>query len=279
MKRERSRPERSRPERPRPERPRVERARTSRDVEHIFGVRAALAALANRPDRVLRIFAARDLASATVEALRRVPGVESKISFVVPAEISRACGSDLHEGLCLETLPREWIAPTALGDHLVATRGTCVALDRVRNPYNIGAIVRSAAFLGVDAVLLGAQAPHPALAPLAVRVAEGGTEHIRLARTTDLADTLGKLRARGVHVYAGESGTTNNAFGFTFQRPAILVMGNEREGLTERILRQCEATVTIPGGGTSAGDVGSLNVSIAASLLIAELKRRDFTGR
>lgn len=195
--------------------------------------------------------------------------------MVSSVEIARACGSDLHEGLCLETTPREWTSPSALAELLVRTKGTCVALDRVRNPYNIGAIVRSAAFFGVDGVLLGAQAPHPALAPLAVRVAEGGTEHIVLSRTTDLADTLSKLQAKGVHVYAGESGSKNNVIGFAFQRPAVLVMGNEREGLSDRIMRQCDQTVTIPGGGNMTGDVGSLNVSIAASVLIAELRRPD----
>lgn len=251
--------------------------RSAREIEHVFGVRAAMAVVATAPARVMRVLASRDLPTATVEQIRRARGLDATVNIVSGAELARACGSDLHEGLCLETAPREWTTAAALIDHLARTRGTCVALDRVRNPYNIGAIIRSAAFFGVDAVLLGAQAPHPALAPLAVRVAEGGTEHVRLARTTDLADTLSKLRLKGVHVYAGESGSSKSALGFAFARPAVLVMGNEREGLSERILRHCDETVTIPGGGSSTGDVGSLNVSVAASVLIAELRRPDLT--
>jgi RNA methyltransferase, TrmH family len=82
---------------------------------------------------------------------------------------------------------------------LVKRSGTAIALDRVRNPYNIGAIVRSAAFFGVDAALLGTPAPHPGLPPTAVRVAEGGAEHLALARTTDSptpSPAFGRRRSR-----------------------------------------------------------------------------------
>jgi len=75
---------------------------------------------------------------------------------------------------------------------------------RVRNPYNVGAVLRSAAFFGLEAALLGTPAPHPGLAPTAVRVAEGGAEHLGLARTTDLAAPFARLRTRGVRVVGTE---------------------------------------------------------------------------
>ena len=81
---------------------------------------------------------------------------------------------------------------------LEARRGTAIALDRVRNPYNIGAILRSAAFFGVDGALLGAPAPHPRLDSDRRARSRRGAEHLALARTTNLADTLARLRARGV---------------------------------------------------------------------------------
>jgi TrmH RNA methyltransferase len=151
-----------------------------------------------------------------------------------------------------------------LGEALVRARGTAVALDRVRNPYNVGAILRSAAFFAVDAVLLGAPAPHPGLAPTAVRVAEGGVEHLQLARTTDLADTLARLRARGIRVVGADAHATASAFGFAFPRPVVVVVGNEREGLGERVRAQCDALVSIPGGSA----VESLNVGVAAGILV-----------
>ena len=148
-------------------------------------------------------------------------------------------------------------------------RGAAVALDRVRNPYNIGAILRSAAFFGVDVALLGAPAPHPALPADAVRVAEGGVEHLALSRTTDLADTLQRLRAKGVRVVGADGASRVSVVGYAFARPTVLVLGHEREGLSERVRTQCDAVVAIPG----TGAVESLNVAVAAGVMIAELVR------
>jgi TrmH RNA methyltransferase len=147
--------------------------------------------------------------------------------------------------------------------------GAAVALDRVRNPYNVGAVMRTAAFFGLDGALLGAPAPHPGLAPTAVRVAEGGTEQLKLARTTDLATTLARLRARGVVAIGADSSATTSAIGFVFPRSTILVMGNEREGLGDRVRAECAGLVAIPRGGA----VESLNVAVAAGILIAEMVR------
>jgi TrmH RNA methyltransferase len=154
-----------------------------------------------------------------------------------------------------------------LADTLTAKRGIAVAFDRVRNPYNIGAVLRTAAFFGVDAALLGTPAPHPALPPQAVRVAEGGAEHLALCRTTDLADTLSRLRSRGVLVIGAEDYGTSTVSAVAQKRPLVLVLGHEREGLSERVRAQCDALVAIKG----SGHVRSLNVSIAASILIAQL--------
>jgi len=156
-----------------------------------------------------------------------------------------------------------------LAERLTSKSGGAIALDRVRNPYNIGAIVRTAAFFGVDAVVLGAPAPHPGLDPVAIRVAEGGAEQLLFSRTTDLAETLSRLRSKGVRVIGADGHSDRDAFAEPFGRPAVLVMGNEREGLGPRIRAQCDAIVRIRG----TGAIESLNVGVAAGILIAHLAR------
>jgi len=178
--------------------------------------------------------------------------------------LARAAESEHHEGVCIATRPRAWATHSAITDLLVGSKGFALALDRVRNPYNTGAILRTAGFFGVPAVVLGAQAPHPALAPQAVRVAEGGAEHVRLCRTTDLGDTLSRMRARGVRVLGADGGVREDARKTNLTGPLVIVMGNEREGLMPRVREQCDGFVSLVG----TGKVESLNVSIAASLLI-----------
>lgn len=235
-------------------------------VERIHGVRAGLAVLAGRPGDVLRIACVRE----TIDEIERTLGEHAdkvSIGILTDRELEQLAHSNQHEGLVLEARARRWATPQELGDLLTERRGTAIALDRVRNSYNIGAVLRSAAFFGVDAVLLGAPAPHPGLDPNAIRVAEGGAEHLLTARTTDLADTLSRLRTRGVRVYGADGHADADALGFDFGRPAIVVMGNEREGLGPRVRAQCDAIVAIRG----SGRVESLNVGVAAGILIATL--------
>ncbi|MEI8256498.1 MAG: RNA methyltransferase [Deltaproteobacteria bacterium] len=257
----------SRPHEPRP--PREDPS----DV--VYGLRAALAAFATRREDILRVAFSPDTRAAAAELARWAEGRGLPCREMRDDELARVADSDHHEGLCVVTRPRRWVSPSDLAEALLRRRGAAIALDRVRNPYNIGAILRSAAFFGLDAALLGAPAPHPALAPGAVRVAEGGVEHLMLTRTTDLVDTLGRLRARGVQIVGAESDGSVNAVGFAFARPAVLVLGNEREGLSPRVRAVCDALVAIPGAKT----VDSLNVSIAASVLMAEMVRDALTKR
>jgi TrmH RNA methyltransferase len=225
--------------------------------------------LAKRPGDVLRVACVRELVRDVEEVLGE-HAEETSIAVLPEREIERVARSAQHEGLCLEARARRWASPQELADLLVRERGVAIALDRVRNSYNIGAILRSAAFFGVDAVLLGAPAPHPGLDPNAVRVAEGGAEHLVFARTTDLADTLHRLRARGIEVVGTDGAAEESALERRFKRPTIVVMGNEREGLGPRVRAQCDALVAIPG----TGAVESLNVGVAAGILIAQITRR-----
>lgn len=247
--------------------------RLSRDrpplTEVIFGLRAALAVFSRRPGDIARIGHSRDAHRDISTLLRWAVARRVPVDELPGAKLEHIAQSAQHEGICLATRPREWLSPNDLADLLARTRGAAIALDRVRNPYNTGAILRSAAFFGLDAALVGAPAPHPGLAPNAVRVAEGGAEHLALARTTDLADTLARLRARRIRVVGADGHAKAKAAGFDFATPVILVMGNEREGLTERVRAECDAVIAIDGNGA----IESLNVAVAAGVLMAEMLR------
>jgi TrmH RNA methyltransferase len=249
----------------------------SEGIEIVQGVRAGLAVLARRPGDVVRVAFAREVRHEVADAMRRGDTRAIRWDEVGEPELHRLADSTHHEGLCVAVRARRWLPAHDLAEALVRSSrenaarggGTAIALDRVRNPYNVGAILRSAAFFGVDAALLGAPAPHPGLAPTAVRVAEGGAEHLLLSRTTDLADTLARLRSRAVRVVGADAHAPESAFGFAFPRPAVLVVGNEREGLGDRVRAQCDALVRIPGGGA----VESLNVAAAAGVLLGQMMR------
>jgi TrmH RNA methyltransferase len=235
----------------------------------VYGLRAGLAVLAVRPHDVLTIACSPRVVPELGASLRAAEDRGVAVAELPDRDLEQLAASPHHEGLVITTRPRAWASPRQLAELLVAQRGTAVALDRVRNPYNIGAILRSAAFFGVDAALLGALAPTPDLAPNAVRVAEGGAERVVLCRTPDLGETLARLKGRGVRIIGSEARAKQPAFGHRFARPCVVVVGHEREGMTERVRAQCDELVAIPG----TGAMDSLNVSVATGVLIAELMR------
>ncbi len=258
---------RARPHAPPPGGPRPAPVREGEEL--VYGLRAGLAVVTARPEDVRDVTCAENVREE-VEGVLADVGARIPLTVRDPAQLERLVGTRQHEGLVVRARARRWLSPAELGDILARNKGTAIALDRVRNPYNIGAILRSAAFFGVDAALLGAPAPHPALAADAVRVAEGGVEHLLVSRTTDLAETLARLRTRGIQIVGADGAAEASAIGFPFRHPTLLVVGNEREGLADRVRAQCDALVAIRG----TGNVESLNVAVAASVLVAEVVRK-----
>lgn len=244
--------------------------RNREQTETVCGIHAALAVFRTRAADIQRVAYVREVRGQIAELVRFAQGRRLQCEELPEQSLDRMVESTHHEGLVLYTRPRTWTPPKEMTEHLVAQRGAAIALDRVRNPHNIGAILRSAAFFGLDAALLGTPAPHPGLTTAAVRVAEGGAERLLLSRTTDLADTLARMRARGVQVIGADARASVDTEHHTFERPLILVLGNEREGLGDRIRALCDATVCIRG----SGHVDSLNVAVAAGVLIAAASAR-----
>jgi TrmH RNA methyltransferase len=231
-------------------------------VEIVYGLRAGLAVYAARKADVVRIGYARAVKGELEAAGRWAAAARVPCEELPDAELDRIAGSSHHEGLVVAARPRRWTKPSDLAELLVKSKGRAVALDRVRNPYNVGAVLRSAAFFGVDAALFAQD-----LAPMAVRVAEGGVERLALSRTTDLADTLARLRARGVRVVGADGAAEADALRYAFARPCVLVVGHEREGMAPRVRAQCDAIVAIRGSGA----VESLNVAVATGILMSRM--------
>ncbi len=246
-------------------------------LDIVYGFRSALALCEKRPDDIDSLLVTRERAEDVEDLLAWAEGQEIPFEIVDAHDLRSEIGTETHEGILVRARPRTWLTPNAFGESLVKSKGIALALDRVRNPYNIGAILRTAAFFGVQGVLLGAPAPHPGLPNDAIRVAEGGAEHLAFARTTDLAESLRRLRSLGVQVVAGdtEGEGVHDATTFAFGRPVVLVVGNEREGLSDRVLDSCDARIAI--GGTGAME--SLNVSVATSILIAAMARTSKAPR
>ena len=111
-----------------------------------------MAVLMVRPDEVIRVGCTGERVAEVKAALGKR---KTHVGVLRDVDVEKLAGSKQHEGICLEAHERLWLSPAALVELLLNMHGVALALDRVRNSYNIGAILRSAAFFGVDAMILG----------------------------------------------------------------------------------------------------------------------------
>jgi TrmH RNA methyltransferase len=153
-------------------------------------------------------------------------------------------------------------------------RATVLILDRIGNAHNLGAIARTAAFFGVERIVLAEAATAARPTEAAHRVAEGGLEYVELWQVKNIAALAKDLAAAGYEVIgaATRGGRPEAVSGA--KKPVALVMGNEEEGLAPAVVAACTRLVTIPG----TGKVESLNVSVAAAVLLWECCARRTGG-
>lgn len=141
-------------------------------------------------------------------------------------------------------------------------------LDEIEDPHNLGAIIRSAEASGVDAIIIPKRRACQVNATVE-KTAAGATSHIKIARVTNLAQTIEKLKESGVWIYSvdmdGADYTKTDLKG-----KIALVIGNEGRGISRLVKEKSDFTVSIP----MKGHINSLNASVAASILMFEAVRQ-----
>jgi 23S rRNA (guanosine2251-2'-O)-methyltransferase len=237
--------------------------RTTPATLWLFGLHAVRDALYN-PARVRhRLVVTRNAADRIADAIA-ASGIEPEIAdprrFDVPLD-----PQSVHQGAALEVDPLDWGSVS----EVCAPRGgtpTALLLDRVTDPHNVGAILRSAAVFGACAVI----APHRHSAPetgALAKSASGALERLPYLRVPNLAGAMGSLREMGYGL-VGLDGSGETALGPAVDsfagRPLGLALGAEGPGLRELTTKLCDRVARIP----AHGGFGSLNVSNAAAIAL-----------
>ncbi len=223
----------------------------------VEGVRSVEAAVAAGAPLLELVVGEGVRAEARVRALLARAGVP--VHVVPDAVVARL--SDVQASQGVLAVARAVLVPPAT----LTTLHRVLVLDGLQDPGNVGTILRTAAWFGVEAVLAG-----PGTAdffnPKAVRAAMGGLWDVRLARTGDLPAALAGLRAAGFALYgadlAGEDART-----WQPATPSALVLGSEAHGLAPAVAAALDARVTVPGHAARRG-AESLNVAVAAGILL-----------
>jgi 23S rRNA (guanosine2251-2'-O)-methyltransferase len=184
-------------------------------------------------------------------------------------------GGARHQGVVAQVEGESTYGESDLDGCLDAIEGPpfLLILDGVTDPHNLGACLRSAEAAAVDAVIVP-QDKAVGLTPAVRKVASGAAERVPFFRVINLARAMRDLKARGIWLYGAESEAKTNLYDTDLTGPAALVLGAEGHGLRRLTRENCDALIRIP----IQGGVGSLNVSVAAGVLLFEGRRQRCGG-
>jgi 23S rRNA (guanosine2251-2'-O)-methyltransferase len=219
-----------------------------------------------------------DADDRVTEAVRIAADRGISILEVPREELDRKTNRAMHQGLGLQVPPFEYAHPD---DLLKAAQGSgdpplLVALDGVTDPRNLGAVIRSAAAFGAHGVLLPGRRS-AGMTAVAWRTSAGTAAKLPVAVATNLTRQLKAWAAEGLMLVGLDADGTVDIDSLELATdPLVVVVGSEGRGLSRLVRETCDATVSIP----MAAGVESLNASVAAGVLLAEVaRRRRATGR
>ena len=242
--------------------------------EYYYGVHSVESLLELEPERVLTLFT---LKGRDDQRLQRILQMAEPFGISVQKasrdSLEKLAGQPFHQGVVAAVRAHPTLNEKDLDQILESThQPLLLALDHITDPHNLGACIRTAAAMGVEAVIVPRDRA-ATLTPTARKVAAGGAEKVKFIQVTNLARTLGHIKdnfnVRVVGTMLDEKALPIQQFDFTGTAICV-VMGAEDIGLRPITQSQCDQTVFIP----MSGNLQSLNVSVATGMALYEACRQ-----
>ena len=237
----------------------------------IYGHHAVLAAVVNPRRHCLRLVATPATAAALTAAKERAPAPRESIEVLDRRDLEKLLPAGaVHQGMATRAEPLEETDLGDLLDHLGdGGAARLVVLDQASDPRNVGAVLRSAAAFGAQAVIVQERHSPEATGALA-KAASGALEVLPMIRVTNIAQSLGILKHAGFWCLALNAGAPRALAEFRPANRLALVIGAEGKGLRRLVEASCDESVRIP----ISDAIESLNVSVAAAVVLYEFCRQ-----
>ncbi|MDA4106543.1 23S rRNA (guanosine(2251)-2'-O)-methyltransferase RlmB [Mycolicibacterium holsaticum] len=246
--------------------------RKTDDTEVVLGRNPVLECLrAGVPATALYVALGAEADERLTESVRIAADSGISILEVPRHDLDRIAANGLHQGLALQVPPYVYAHPDDLLAAATAdgSPALLVALDNISDPRNLGAIVRSVAAFGGHGVLIP-QRRSASVTAVAWRTSAGAAARLPVARATNLTRTLKGWADAGLQVVGLDAGGTSTLDELDGAGPIVVVVGSEGKGLSRLVRENCDTVVSIP----MAGPTESLNASVAAGVVLAEIARQ-----
>jgi 23S rRNA (guanosine2251-2'-O)-methyltransferase len=229
--------------------------------ETVYGIGPVVEALGSGRRKVFEVIDA--VGNKEVAKAAGARGVEVKRTS--RQRVEELAGGGIHQGVVALVEPYPY---SGLGEILSPPEPLVLVLDGVTDPRNLGAVLRAAEGAGASGVVIPKDRAVGVTAA-AVKASAGASEHVRVARVTNLRRAVDTMKGAGLWVYAAEAGGTPYVE-LDLTGALALVLGSEGRGVRRLVREGCDGTVSIP----MLGAVQSLNVSVASAVLLYEARRR-----
>src|ERR1700752_1125958 len=218
-----------------------------------------------RPDRLKSLI---ELAREKGVPVHRVPRLD----------LDRSLGDVRHQGVVARIAAARYADAEEFLDQLEAKIGSpdpplVLGLDSVEDPRNMGSILRTAECAGVHGVFI-AERRAVGLTSVVAKVAAGALEYVPVARVTNLVRLIDQLKERNIWVIGAAANARQVYTEWDWKLPSVIILGNEGHGLHRLVSEHCDTLVMIP----VHGQLGSLNVSVAAGVLLYEARRQRMSA-
>ena len=191
------------------------------------------------------------------------------VRFMTRPEIDRIARTNSHQGVIAVTSSKQY---GDVQDILAGRKGRyslVVVLDGIEDPHNLGAILRTSDAAGADGVVIPERRA-AGVTPAVAKVSAGASEHLPIARVTNIARTLEELKENNVWTVGLDERASQSYESLDYKMDCALVLGAEGKGLHDLVRKRCDFLVSIP----MLGKVPSLNVSVAAAVVLYEIVRQ-----
>jgi 23S rRNA (guanosine2251-2'-O)-methyltransferase len=191
------------------------------------------------------------------------------VRFLQRTELDRMAGNSAHQGVVAVTSAKQY---ADLDDVVGAKRGQyslVVVLDGVEDPHNLGAILRTADAAGADGIVIPERRA-ASVTGTVTKASAGASEHLPIAKVTNIARTVEELKERNLWTVGLDERGSQTYDALDYNMDCALVLGAEGKGLHDLVKRKCDFLVSIP----MLGKVSSLNVSVAAAVVLYEIVRQ-----
>jgi 23S rRNA (guanosine2251-2'-O)-methyltransferase len=241
-------------------------------LESVYGIHAVTTLLQRSPDQVVEVWVQKGRQDARMQALLDLAEEHGLSVMEADKGLMNQKAEGNHQGIIALRKPVQGRSEKHLPDLLDGIQGDAfvLILDGVTDPHNLGAVLRTADAAGVHIVI----APKDRSAPLNAKVACGAAEAVPYIQVTNLARTMKDLQERGIWIVGTAGEAEQNVYQQSLTGSLALVMGAEGQGMRRLTRENCDYLINIP----MAGEVSSLNVSVATGVCLFEAVRQRQQG-